>query len=191
MGKIRRICDDKVGAAGVILVLVLVAHTGFGGFPGDAVPLQNAAQALLLRGHHADNNIAEFIAAAFKQGGGVQHAGVAASTLGGIHAGFTFRQNEGKGDVHQPLQLLQPGKNNGGKGRAVDGAVRLLHAGKGGGDGGAIISTYGTEFVNEVTDHVLEYLAVEQGIEIYRPTIFEDDNGEPMMTEFPYSKEKN
>lgn len=62
---------------------------------------------------------------------------------------------------------------------------------EGGGDGGAIISTYGTEFVNEVTDHVLEYLAVEQGIEIYRPTIFEDDNGEPMMTEFPYSKEKN
>ena len=114
---------------------MLVAHTGFGSFPGDAVPFQHPAQALLPRGHHTDDNITELIAAAFKQGGGVQHAGAAASTLGGIHAGFTFRQNEGKGDADQPLQLLRPGKNNGGKGRAVDGAVRQAGAGKGRGNG--------------------------------------------------------
>lgn len=60
---------------------------------------------------------------------------------------------------------------------------------EGAGDGGAIIEAYGTEFVNEVTDHILEYLASEQGVEIYRPTIFDGDNGERMLIEYPYNVE--
>ena len=147
MGKIRRICDDKVGAAGVILVLVLVAHTGFGGFPGDAVPFQHPAQALLPRGHHADNNIAEFIAAAFKQGGGVQHAGAAAGRFSGIHAGFALRQDKRKSDADQPAQFLRPGENNGAQCLAVDGAIRQAGAGEGRRDGrgagGAVIHPVG------------------------------------------------
>lgn len=58
---------------------------------------------------------------------------------------------------------------------------------EGDGDGSSIIDMYGAEFVNEVADHILEYLAAEQGIEIYRPTIFEGDDGEPLMIEYPYS----
>lgn len=61
--------------------------------------------------------------------------------------------------------------------------------GEGDGDGTAIIDTYGEEFVNDVTDHVLEYLSGEQSVVIYRPTIFEDDDGNPVLVEFPYTTE--
>ncbi len=59
----------------------------------------------------------------------------------------------------------------------------------GDGDGCAIVDAYGVQFVNEVTDHFLQYLADEWGADIYRPTLFDGETGEQMMIEYPYRTE--
>lgn len=55
------------------------------------------------------------------------------------------------------------------------------------GDSPEIMDTYGETFVNEVLDHFLEYLALEQCLPIYRPMIITDEEtGCEVYTEFPY-----
>ena len=46
---------------------------------------------------------------------------------------------------------------------------------------------YGTEFVNDVLDNFLEYLATEYNLQIYRPMIVTDEEtGCEIYTEYPY-----
>lgn len=54
-------------------------------------------------------------------------------------------------------------------------------------DGAEFLTIYGEDFVDEVTDHMLSYLADDQGIAVYRPTIITDDNGEDELVEYPYN----
>lgn len=58
---------------------------------------------------------------------------------------------------------------------------------EGEGDGAEILNMYGEDFVDEVTDHMLSYLAGDQGIAVYRPTIITDDNGNDELIEYPYN----
>ena len=58
---------------------------------------------------------------------------------------------------------------------------------EGEGDGAEILNMYGEDFVDEVTDHMLSYLAGDQGIAVYRPTIITDDNGNDELVEYPYN----
>lgn len=50
-----------------------------------------------------------------------------------------------------------------------------------------IMEFYGTEFVNDVLDNFLEYLATEYSLQIYRPMIVTDEEtGCEIYTEYPY-----
>ena len=50
-----------------------------------------------------------------------------------------------------------------------------------------IMEFYGTEFVNDVLDNFLEYLATEYNLQIYRPMIVTDEEtGCEIYTEYPY-----
>lgn len=54
-------------------------------------------------------------------------------------------------------------------------------------DGTDIVGTYGESMVNEILDHVLEFLSDEMCLPIYRPTFLtDDDTGEEVYTEYPY-----
>lgn len=52
-----------------------------------------------------------------------------------------------------------------------------------------VIDMYGTGFVEEVLDHVLQYLTSEHRLRIYRPTMMTDpETGETVLTEYPYEE---
>ena len=42
------------------------------------------------------------------------------------------------------------------------------------------------EIVEDVMDHICEYLFREHGLSVYRPMVLEDDDGEEFFEEFPY-----
>lgn len=52
-----------------------------------------------------------------------------------------------------------------------------------------IIDMYGTGFVEEALDHVLQYLTTEHRFRIYRPMMMTDpETGEDVFTEYPYEE---
>ena len=56
-----------------------------------------------------------------------------------------------------------------------------------GDDGVEIMDTYGSGLVDEILDHVLEYIATECCLDVYRPTLITDEEtGCEMYTEYPY-----
>lgn len=56
-----------------------------------------------------------------------------------------------------------------------------------GNDGTEIMDTYGSGLVDEILDHVLEYIATECCLDVYRPTLITDEEtGCEMYTEYPY-----
>lgn len=56
-----------------------------------------------------------------------------------------------------------------------------------GGDGVDIMDTYGVDMVDDILDFVLEYMATELCLDIYRPTIITDEEtGCELYTEYPY-----
>jgi len=56
-----------------------------------------------------------------------------------------------------------------------------------GADGSEVIDTYGIQIMNEILDHVLEYLAYEHDFLIYRPTFLAEESGE-CYVEYPYNE---
>lgn len=58
------------------------------------------------------------------------------------------------------------------------------------GDGTDIMDTYGVDMVDDILDIVLEYMATEHCLDIYRPTIITDDEtGCELYTEYPYDSD--
>lgn len=50
-----------------------------------------------------------------------------------------------------------------------------------------ILDAYGEAIVDEVLDHILDYLTIDHGYKIYRPTILVDgETGEEVFVEYPY-----
>ena len=109
-----------MGAVGVEKILVLVFHAGFGGFHGNAVPLQDALQADGPRRHHADQHVAQGVAAAFKKSGGIQHAGArAAHARSLLHAFFALGKDRRVADLAQAAETGGAAEHDGGQRTAV------------------------------------------------------------------------
>lgn len=59
-----------------------------------------------------------------------------------------------------------------------------------GDDGVDIMDTYGVDMVDDILDFILEYMATELCLDIYRPTIIVDeDTGCELYTEYPYDSD--
>lgn len=50
-----------------------------------------------------------------------------------------------------------------------------------------ILYEYGTAFVDDMLDTILEYIGLEHGLEVYRPMfLVDDETGDEIYTEYPY-----
>lgn len=59
-----------------------------------------------------------------------------------------------------------------------------------GSDGSEVIDTYGMDFINELLDHILSYIASDCGLPVYRPTFLTDELGNEDYVEYPYNEEE-
>ena len=59
-------------------------------------------------------------------------------------------------------------------------------------DGREVMDIYGLNLVNEILDSVLQIIAYDHGLLVYRPTLYTDEaTGEDEYTEYPYNDEIN